>query len=168
MALNTCSLAICLLILNFSQFRAISSFNELQFDSMQFLNSTYAEGLYNVSEMRVTKTNRTTYVVNIVWDLLDDFGDDMEMEIKFYYNRFNNNQYNLSPIRVPQSSFCSMKKFYPILFTEATKNTSNIFKANQSTCPYNKVRNYEKLIIHIVTNICFFFLGALLCVELCD
>ena len=139
MALYTCLFVICVLIFNFS---SISSVNEAHFDRIELLNSTYAEELYNVTEFRVTKTNRTTYVANIVWDSLIDFGDDMEIEVKIYYNRFNNNQYNLTPLRVPRSSLCAtLKKFYPMIFTAATRNTTNLIRADGTACPYNKVRS---------------------------
>lgn len=137
---STCSLAICLLILNFG---TVSSLNEAHFDRLELLNSTYVEGLYNVSEFRVTKTNRTTYVANVVWDALTDFGNDMEIEVKIYYNRYNNNQYNLSPLRVPRSSLCAvMKRFYPMVFSPSTRNTTNFVRPDGTACPYNKVRQY--------------------------
>lgn len=136
MVLYTCLLAICLLI---SKVGTIST-NEAQFDRTELLNSTYYEGIYNVSMFRIAKFNRTTYVLNVEFENFIDIDENYELEVKFYFNRLNNNQYNLSPMRIPRSSYCAtMQKFQSIIMSEETKNTTNLYNPDGTACPLQKV-----------------------------
>lgn len=94
-----------LLIINFVWFFIfISHWNtvscEIYYDRIELLNSSYLPDFYNVSLLRISKFNRTTYVMNLNVDFLQDFGEDIEMQTDFYYNRFNNNQYSKSPLGI--------------------------------------------------------------------
>lgn len=129
-------LAICLTISNFGTILT----DEVQFDRTELLNSTYYEGIYNVTLFRIAKFNRTTYVLNVEFENFVDIDQNYEVEVKFYFNRLNNNQYNLSPIRVPRSSFCAVaQKFHSMIITSATKNSTNLYNPDGSACPLKKV-----------------------------
>lgn len=137
MVLCASLLAIYLLFSNLS----IISTDEVVFDRIELMNSTFLEGLYNVLLFRIAKYNRTTYVLNIEVENLVDIDYNHEMEVKFYFNRLNNNQYNLSPIRVARNSYCkTMQKFRPVIMAMASENITNIYNADGSSCPIKKVR----------------------------
>lgn len=165
MVLCICLLAIGLLITNFGTI----STNELQFDLAKVLTPPYIEGLCNISTFRVTRFNRTSYVLNVEYENFVDIDENYEIEVKIYYNRLNNNQYNLSPMRIPRSPYCAVaQKFYPMLASSATNDTSNMYDSDGRACPREKVRitlhgNQD----HFVILYSFlFFLGTLLYQEL--
>lgn len=119
--------------------------NELVLDRVELINATYLEGLYNISEMRIGKFNRTTYVLNFNLETFIEMNQkDSEFETTFYFNRMNNNQYSKTLIHVRKSSLCStMDKFRTLLFPDAMRTHSNlpVFNGpNASFCPMPKVR----------------------------
>lgn len=63
--------------------------------------------MYNLSELRVTKLNRSTFVVNINAEFFVDLGKNTFVEVAYYLSRLNNNQYMLTPFRVPKMDFCT-------------------------------------------------------------
>lgn len=68
-----------------------------------------------------------------------EFDENTEASVAFYYNRFNNNQYNLSPIRVKRQKVCDVWRYYSkLVFTPENNHTSNIANPNVF-CPMKKV-----------------------------
>lgn len=115
---------ICTLIVSYT---ASPHKNEFVFDRIELLNSTYFEGLYNVSEFRITKYNRTLYVLNAKVEFLNDVAKDHTMEVSFYYNRLNNNQYIKSMVNVPKDELCNIvDKHYKILFGSNAQEYTNL------------------------------------------
>lgn len=116
------TLLICLFIVNFKSI----SMREVQFDRIELLNSSYIEGVYNMSLFRIGKFNRTTYVLNWNIELFVDIDDSWEIGISYYYNRINNNQYNKTPMRVARNSMTKvLDNFYEFIVTDALKNNTN-------------------------------------------
>lgn len=115
---------------------------ELYYDRIELLNATYVEDIYNVSQFRINKFNRTTYVLNLDVELFNDAGEDYTVSIDFYYNRLNNNQYSKSPIRVAKTSVCrAVDRYYPLLVVGSSKNYTNFqdIKTGATCCPLKKV-----------------------------
>lgn len=121
---------------------------EVQLDRVELVNSSYIENYYNVSLFRVSKFNRTAYVLHIVGELYVDLSDEFSVEATFYYNRFNNNQYNKSPARIPKQSICSVgERFYKGLLMEQLKSVSNLpqFEDSDEFCPFPKVLHQKSI-----------------------
>lgn len=132
--------------------------NEFQFDRIEYLNSTSTEGHFEIFTLRVAKFNHTTHVLNAKFEMkMNVTKETYEMEVEFYYNRLNNNQYTKSLIRVPRDSLCNnMDKYYQIAFSDEMrmKNHTNFpeVKPGQSYCPFQKVGVYLQ---HYVFSSCY-------------
>lgn len=106
---------------------------ELILDRVELLNSSYLEGYYNISLFRVNKYNRTTFVLNYELELFRDWDQTFLMEMNLYYNRLNNNQYQLSLLRLQKQKCCEVYRKYRILndtFVEAQAGLCSIKKVN--------------------------------------
>lgn len=120
--------------------------DDIYFDRVELLNSTYVDGLYNVSVLRIAKFNRTVYVMNFEFEIFVDFDQHHELEVSFHYNRLNNNQYTKSLLRVPRSSFCGLfVKYYSVVVTNEMKSHTNFpsIQPNRKWCPVKKVNRME-------------------------
>lgn len=118
--------------------------DDFYLDRLELLNATYAPGLYNFSEFRIAKFNHTTYVINAVVDTIIDLGEELSIEVAFFYNRFNNNQYQRTVMRVPKMKVCdAIERYYPIFMTEEIKKTTNFPEviAGKKYCPLKKVNS---------------------------
>lgn len=117
---------------------------EFQFDQIVLVNSKNREGIYNLSSIRIAKFNRTTYVLNQMVEWFVDIDENVEMDLSFYFNRLNNNQYTKSLLRVPKDQLCSIfDKYYDIVLADAVKNNQTNFpvkKPGQKYGPFPKVR----------------------------
>lgn len=132
----------------------------ISFDQAVLLNSTYVPDFYNISKFRVSKFNRTTYVFNLEADIFMDLDESVSIEIEFYYSRFGNNQYEKSPLGVPQKSFCAfMKQQYRSLFMEGLKNVSNFPQTDEieKSCSLKKVNHVYFMKICQILYILFHF-----------
>lgn len=120
---------------------------EINFDRIELVNSSYLEGYYNISTLRIGKFNRTTYAFSAEFETFFEFNEKVFVEVEAYYNRLNNNQYQLSLFRVKKQSFC---KFFELFYKNYTmsdfKNISNLpqYAPNEKVCPFKKV--IEKMI----------------------
>lgn len=115
---------------------------EIQFDRIELLNSSYVEGVYNVSEFRITKFNRTTYVFNTKIDFFIDIDRNIKVQVNFHHNRLNNNQYTKTPMAISKDLICNIAdKYYQKFIMIQVKNVSNLpqIEAGQSVCPVQKV-----------------------------
>lgn len=138
MIVFSCDLTLLLVILQVL-ISNICTMNEMQFDRVELVNSTYYENHFNVTKFRIAKFNRTTYTLNLEMETFTDVDDTHEVDVSFYYNRLNNNQYSKSPMRVPRSTYCSaMGKFRPIIMAAASRNNTNLFNSDESSCPLKK------------------------------
>lgn len=111
-------------------------------DQVKLLNSSYVPGYYNVTTFRVAKYNRTTFVFNFYGEILTDIDDAVFFQAELYYSRLNNNQYYLTPGRIPKMTYYTfLNKFYRNVLMEGLKNTSNLpqLKPNENGCPQKKV-----------------------------
>lgn len=100
MVLLSCIFTIGVLLL---QSRVILA-SEMIYDHVQLLNTSYSDQHFNFTVFRIAKFNRTTYASNgeLIVDV--DFDGNFSVDLSFHYNRFNNNQYNKSPMRVVRES----------------------------------------------------------------
>lgn len=122
---------------NFNLICSILLYNELLYDRVEMLNSSYVEGRYNFSEYRISKFNRTTYVANANAEFYRDI-EDQEMEVVFHYNRLNNNQYTKSLINIKRNTICNiMDKYYKFLIDESSD--TNFPASGTKLCPLKKV-----------------------------
>lgn len=133
------------------------SSTEIQFDRIEILNDSYVEGYYNVSEFRITKFNRTTYVLNARADIFVDIDQDIKTELILHFNRLNNNQYTKLPMGLPKDYLCNIiQKYYRKFIMVQVKDCSNLPQPmpelpDDQICPIKKVninigfifRNYD-------------------------
>lgn len=111
---------------------------EIQVDRIEVLNSTYQKNLYNISELRVTKFNRTTYTINANFILFFDIDEKVTGDISLHYNRFNNNQYNKMPFELKKDTLCNhLSKFYKSFIMDLVNNCTNLlqYAPNEHICP---------------------------------
>lgn len=119
-------------------------FYDITLDQVNLLNSSYVPGYYNISVLRISKFNRTTFVYNLEADILIDLNEEVFFEVEIYRSRLNNNQYTKSPARVPKLSYCEfLNTHYKKILMEGLKDTSNFpqLKPNENGCPQKKVRH---------------------------
>lgn len=138
------SLAILFLLEILNSVSNAGNINEFVFDRVEALNGTYLEGIYNISEMRIGKFNRTTYVLTFEIEVFVEMNQkDTEVEVTFYYNRMNNNQYNKSPINIKRVSLCTLfDRFGSIIFPKAMETHSNFPGLKGNPCPITPVRYF--------------------------
>lgn len=114
--------------------------DEIIYDRVELLNSSSLEGIYNFTEFRITKFNRTLFVINSKIELLQDLDETFEVEVLFYFNRLNNNQYTKSIARVKRDKLCIVAtKFQDALFTNLNKDKTNLPPEGVGYCPLKKV-----------------------------
>lgn len=148
--------------------------NEIQFDRIE-LNPLSLDGFYNASLFRIAKFNHTAYALNADGDIFTDVDQNFDIEINFYYNRMNNNQYIRSPLRVPKGSLCNtIEKYYRTYVMKYIQDYSNLpqYEPPATFCPlkqvnsmnYNAERNFLEIFHSFSTDIeCIFSkLGSLL------
>lgn len=118
---------------------------DISFDRIEILNETYLEGMYNVSLFRITKLNHTVYVFNAEMESFVDMDQFHSVEINFYYNRLNNNQYNRTPMRVKKELLCKIfEKYHDVIIMEATKNSTNVYSnSSGKSCPMKAVNIFN-------------------------
>lgn len=122
------------------QFENIST-TKIELDRVDFLNSTYLEGFYNITKLYISKFNRTSYVYTGEIITYRDFDNKFDVEAMFHHNRFNNNQYNKMPFRLSKRSICKTIDEYYSLVESALKDVSNIplREPGANYCPIKKV-----------------------------
>lgn len=152
MDVKTSILTILILIL---QSENTISTTKLQLDNVVLLNSTYMEGYYNLTQLHISKFNRTSYVLNFETTLYIDLDNKFDVEVLFHHNRLNNNQYNKTPFRVSKRSLCKTIDDYYTLIESTLEEVSNfpLRKPAANYCPLKKVyilfdSNYYQKYIH--------------------
>lgn len=116
--------------------------NEIYFDTIKIV-PLYLKDFFNITEVRITKYNRTTPVLNFCVDVLFDIDENLEGEINFHYNRLNNNQYNKMPFGIQKTKFDEIvEKFYTKYIMSDVINFSNLPKCDppKTPCVFKRVR----------------------------
>lgn len=111
---------------------------EIQFDHVDFVNSTFLQDFYNFSMIRIGKYNRTTYVLNANAEFNNTAREDIKIKLRFHFNRLNNNQYTRMPMEVPKQTICQLgEKYYRPYLMNQVKNCSNFpqYKPGEPMCP---------------------------------
>lgn len=124
---------------------------EMISDRVELLNSSY-----NVTEFRISKFNHTTHVFNTKFELFIDIDFDLSSEFLTNYNRYNNNQYRRSLLRVRKSPLCdSMQKFYRSFSRELDSEHSNFPRREygEKVCPLKKIFNFISLSFLMPSNL---------------
>lgn len=76
------------ILLGFTVSLVNSKIYTIQVDEVNMLNSSYVEGYYNFSKFAVTKFNRSTFVMNIEFELLTDLYDgDYSFDSVYYMKK---------------------------------------------------------------------------------
>lgn len=65
----------------------------VRFDQVVLGNSTYLDRYYNLTQCRIAKYNRTTYVLNYEIEMFFDLDENVFVEAEIYKSFLNNNQY---------------------------------------------------------------------------
>lgn len=136
MALLLRALALYILILNY---QVVFMVVDLHFDRIEMLNETYLEEVFNFSQLRVSKFNRTVHIVNGDFESFVDLDRRFSVEAAFYFNRFNNMQYYKTPMRLVKTKMCEVyEKFGSEVERAVQKNFTNLHSAT-GKCPLKKV-----------------------------
>lgn len=137
MVVLTSIFTILLLIL---QFENIST-TKIELDRVEFVNSTYLEGYYNLTKFYISKFNRTSYVYTGEIITYFDVDNKIDVEASFHHNRLNNNQYNKMPFRLSKRSFCKTIDQYYAIIESTMKDVSNfpLREPGANYCPIKKV-----------------------------
>ncbi|EAT33015.1 AAEL014731-PA [Aedes aegypti] len=89
------------------------------------------------SNLRVTKFNRTCAVLNGTVDLLVDLDNSYTFQGNLAYSRLGNNQFNMSPMKVPEDPMCDFLndtyREYQDVFEEKTNHP---FIEPEGLCPF--------------------------------
>lgn len=115
---------------------------EIQFDLVD-LNPASVNRFYNASLFRIAKFNHTAYAFNAAGELFVDIDNHFDIEINFYHNLMNNNQYRKTSIRVSKSSLCDiLDQYYPSYAMKRLKDLSNLpqYEQPDKFCPFKKVK----------------------------
>lgn len=138
------NLSVCILLIGFLVCQSNGILKQkFELNHVATPNSTYLEGFFNISTLRIGKFNRTTYALYLEVEVFADLDENIEMEIKYYYNRINNNQYNLMPIRFKRVKVCDLiEQYKSLLDYEEFRNITNIPEPDMSKpyCPVKPVR----------------------------
>lgn len=114
--------------------------DELIYDRIELLSPPYNKDYYNISEFRVTKLNRTAFVIKANIEFLVDLDETFNIEVIFSYNRMNNNQYTRSWLSIKKDTICNAaKKFQHMLITDTNKEKTNLPDNIEGYCPLKKV-----------------------------
>lgn len=116
---------------------------DIQFDRAEFLNESFSKNRYNISVLRVSKFNRTTYALNLEGELFNELNDDVLTEVRIYYNRLNNNQYTLTRAHIPKKPLCEIfDTFYHGYWMYQLEGKSNLpqLAPGKRFCPLAKVK----------------------------
>lgn len=96
----------------------------------------------NISEFRVKKYNRTTYVIDWEFESYIELDETIFVQGEIFVSRMNNNQYTKTPFRIPKMNFCEfLKGPYANHLMQNLKNVSNLpqFERNEPRCPLKRV-----------------------------
>lgn len=114
---------------------------ECQFDRVE-IHPNFIDGIFNTSSFRIHKFNHTAYVFSGDGTFHVDIDANFEVEVNFFYNRLNNNQYTRTALHIPRGSFCGMvDRYYPQYAMKIMKDCSNMpqYTAPTKFCPLKKV-----------------------------
>ncbi|KXJ80640.1 hypothetical protein RP20_CCG024213 [Aedes albopictus] len=59
-----------------------------------------------LTRLRITKFNRTAATMNGTGDIFVNLDNSYMVNIEFAHSRLGNNQFNISPLKVPEQPFC--------------------------------------------------------------
>lgn len=133
------SLILSVFILIFQSENVLTT--EIQIDRIEFVNTTFMEGIYNVSELRISRINRTTYALSAELTFYVDFDKNWVYEISFFRNRFNNNQYYKMPFGLSKRTVCeTFEPIYQKHVQAVIKDISNLpqLKEGEHICPLKR------------------------------
>lgn len=119
---------------------------ETTYDQVVLESAPYVPGYYNMSQFRVSKYNRSVYVLNVKIEYFIDLDETVFVEIEVFRSQLNNNQYEKSPFRVPKMDYCSyLKGPYQRIMMDGLKNCSNFPQADdiEKNCLLKKVNFFE-------------------------
>lgn len=115
---------------------------ELIPEGVELVTPRFVKGHYNVSSYRITRFNRTTYVVESVFELMVDLTNEYNFEGSLYYSRSKNNQYTKMPFHFPKISMCEYLEKYlknDLLQDKSSRPDKPDYKLVDSVCPLKKV-----------------------------
>lgn len=96
--------------------------------------------------IRIGKFNRTAYVLNANVEFNNTARENIQIQLRFHFNRLNNNQYSRMPMEVPKQTICKLgEKYYRPFLMNQVKNCSNFpqYKLGESMCPILPVNDLK-------------------------
>lgn len=108
---------------------------ELQMDQLEIINSPGGNSV-NYKTLRVTKFNRTIYVIKADFEILSK--DMSKMETAVFFQYMQGNVYKLQPIKINRKPFCDLyKNEFKAVVYDGLKNFTNLPPPDE--CPFPKV-----------------------------
>lgn len=97
----------------------------ISFDQANIVSPKYVEGSYRVTESRVNKFNRTTYVWNFAFETFVNLDFRSYIELQFHYKQLNN-EYEITPYSIKNMTMPAFSiKYYRLLFMKQFEGCSN-------------------------------------------
>lgn len=97
----------------------------ITFEQQNLLSPKFQEGLYKLTETRVNKFNRTTYVWNFDFEVYIDMDTSTYIQMQFYHKQLNN-EWDLSPFSMSNMTWTEYSvKHYRPMFMKYFKCCSN-------------------------------------------
>jgi hypothetical protein len=97
--------------------------------------------LVSFDGLRVKRFNRTVYVIDGNLEVHRDFDQNWDVQMDVWRSKLGNNQYDLTPMRVPRQNTCEfIKNVYKDKMYPSFKISSNFPEFEEEVnCPFPKV-----------------------------
>nr|XP_029733388.1 uncharacterized protein LOC109397173 [Aedes albopictus] len=98
------------------------------------------------THLRVTKFNRSCAIINGTGDIFVDLDNSYTLQIEFAHSRLGNNQFNISPFKIPEQPFCHFMNGTYREYQSMFVNRSNlpIVGPSEGLCPFPAGQYWNK------------------------
>ncbi|KXJ74502.1 hypothetical protein RP20_CCG013529 [Aedes albopictus] len=106
------------------------------------------------THLRITKFNRTTAIINGTGDIFVDLDNSFTLRVEFAHSRLGNNQFNISPLRVPEQPLCQFLNGTYREYQSMFINHSNYpVIGPEGLCPFPAGHYWNKDVMFDVRNV---------------
>lgn len=133
-------------------------------EQAELVTPSFVKDHYNVSSYRITRFNRTTYVIETLFEIMVDVTNEYNFESSLHYSRVKNSQYTKIPLHIPKIPMCEYLEKYlkdNLMKDKLSRPNNPEYKIAESLCPLEKVFFFSDYIIGY-SNMLKHFLGSIL------